>query len=155
MTQSLRIKENTYINKFAEKEKVAKELRQSGEQIRRLETEAKVLRETITDLSDSKLQSPSSKENTEKLETDNAFLKQKLKVVKDKLTKEKEANINLNGTIMMNKESKYSIPGSSDKDKKKFLSDTCCFEILNPEPPQGATVVCMDTYPAYVPVYVP
>ncbi len=73
-------------------------------------------------------------------------------MIEDKLTKEKEANINLYSTVMMNKESKDPTPGSFDKPKKKFLSDTCCIEIRNPEPLQGATVVCMDTYPAHVPV---
>ncbi len=73
----------------AEKEKVAKELRQSREHIRRLEIEAKVSRETIADLCHSKLQSMSSNDNTKKFINRQLFLEAKIESDRRQIDKRK------------------------------------------------------------------
>ncbi len=141
----------------AEKEKVVKNHRLAVEKIKQLEKEGVEANVTIGKLCDSEKKLSDSKYSNKKLETENSFLKNKLKVAEEKLKSEIKSNINLYSTVLMNKELSQdsSTPGTMDKDRKKFLSMANCIEVLNPVPPSGTMVFLMDNYPDSVPIYGP
>ncbi len=136
MTQSLRIKEDYYSKMFAEKEKVVKG---ALERIKYLEEK---YTETDAELiaSDIKLK---------QLEKESAFLKEKLKISDAKLKTEREANINLFSTIRFNQKASQ---GSTDEERKRFLSGANCIVLTNPVDPQGMTAYCLDIRPNTVPL---
>ncbi len=83
-----------------------------------------------------------------KLEVENKFLKEKLKVSAQKLSKEVESNTNLFTTIKMAKETVFTDHASTtNEEKKQFLSETNCMELLNPVDPKGETTYLMDNLP--------
>ncbi len=45
--------------------------------------------------------------------------------------------------------------GSTDKEKKRFLTGTNCVELLNPVDPKGETTCLLETLPGMVPLYGP
>ncbi len=92
MTQSLRIKEDSYCKMFAEKEKVVKDSNGALERIKYLEGKYLDTGASLI-VSDGKAR---------QLEKENAFLREKLKVSDKKLKTEREANINLFSTVRMN-----------------------------------------------------
>lgn len=103
---------------------------------------------SIGNIRDLEKKNSDSDGSNKQLEKQNAFLKQKLKVYEDKLKTEIEANINLYSNVLLNKESSQdATPGLTDVEKKNFLSEATCTEVLNPVPLKGTIVFCMDTYP--------
>ncbi len=81
-------------------------------------------------------------------------MKEKLKVSEEKLKTEREAIINLFSTIRLNKKvSQEASLGSTDEERKRFLSRANCIELTNTVDPQGMTVYCLDTLPETVPLY--
>ncbi len=139
MPQSLRMKEDSYIQIFAEKEKALERV--------------KILEGKHSDMSKSLIASESKLKSAE---VDNKFLKEKLKTTEVKQNKEREANTNLFSTIKMTqKSSKDASLGSTDEERKRFLSGANCIELLDPVPPKGTTVYCIDTLPEMVTLYGP
>ncbi len=129
---------------FAEKEKVVKDSKGALERIKYLEGKYSDTGASLI-VSDSKAR---------QLEKENAFLREKLKVSDEKLTTEREANINLFSTVRMNqKASQEATLGSTDEERKRFLSGANCIELTNPVDPQGTTAYCLDTLPEMVPLY--
>ncbi len=60
---------------------------------------------------------------SKKLESDNAFLREKLKVSEEKRKKEIYSNLNLYSTVQMQVKSACVAPAdASDKERKRFLS---------------------------------
>ncbi len=98
-----------------------------------------------------------SKNSCKKLENENTFLKNKLRVVEEKLKSEIKCHINLYGTILMNKELSQdsSTIDTTDEYKKNFLSTTNCIKVLNTVPPRGNMFCLMDNYPETVLIYGP
>ncbi len=92
------------------------------------------------------------KESNSKLKVQVDFLKEKLIVSADKLNKEVESNTNLFTSIKIAKESIFSMP-ATDEDRKQFLSQTNCMELLNPVDPKGDAIYCLDKLPMAVPLY--
>ncbi len=89
-----------------------------------------------------------------KLETDIAFLREKLKVFEEKLKHERDANINLYSTVRLNKKaSQEATLGSTDEETKRFLSGANCTQLLKPENPYGFSAYCMDALPEEFPLY--
>ncbi len=84
-------------------------------------------------------------------------MKEKVDVSREKLVKEVEANINLYSIIMMAKDisNKEMVTGSTDEERKMFLTVANCVELLNPMDPKGNTIYFMETLPNAVPLYVP
>ncbi len=85
MSQSLRIKEDSYIKMFAEIERIPRESKGNLDKNKILEQKLASL--TIHD------------DKVRKLETDNAFLREKLKVSKEKQKKEIDSNSDLYSTV--------------------------------------------------------
>ncbi len=75
-----------------------------------------------------------SDSTNQKMNTEIKFLKEKLTVSKEKLAREIDANTNLFSTIRMtyNTLSQELRPGSTDEEKKFFLSAANFVELLNP-----------------------
>ncbi len=139
MAQSLRIKVDSYIKMFADKEKAIERV--------------KYLEGKHSDMGKSLIVSES---NLKKVEAENKFLKEKLKISQEKLNKEKEANINLFSTIKMSQTSLQDVSlCSTDEERKFFLSGANCIELLDPVPPKENTVYCIDILPDMVPLYRP
>ncbi len=134
MSQSLRIKEEAYSNMFKDKEKVLKDSMKLQETI-------KILEEKQTSTS------------TEKPETDNAFLREKLKLSEEKLNKERIANANLFSTVTMMKKAAQSAPSGLNEDRIQFLASTNCIELVNPVDHKGEGTYWFDSMPAQVPLY--
>ncbi len=155
ITQSLRIKEDSYIKIFAEKEKVAKNHRLALEKIKQLEKEAEEANVTIGNLCDSEKKPSDSDDSCKKLENEDTFLKTKFRVAEEKLKSEIKCNINFYSTVLMNKELSQdsSTIGTMYEDKKIFLLMTNCIEVLNPVPPGGNMVCLMDNYLETVSIY--
>ncbi len=146
MDHSLKIKEDSYIKTFAEKGKVLKDSKGILDRIRYLEEKYSETGASLI-VSDCKVM---------KLEKENAFLKEKLAVSKEKLKTEREANINLYSTVRLNQKSSHVASlGSTDKERKRLLSSDNCIELVNPVDPQGAPAYCMDTLPETAPLYGP
>ncbi len=79
-----------------------------------------------------------------------------MQVSEEKLKTERESNINLFSTIRMNlKASKEAILGSTDEERKRFLSGATCIEILSPVYPKGESTYCMDVLPEEFTLYGP
>ncbi len=93
--------------------------------------------------------------STEKLETDNAFLREKLKLSEEKLNKERIANANLFITITMMKKAAQSAPSGLNEDIIQFLASTNCIELVNPVDHKGEETYCFDSMPVQVPLYGP
>ncbi len=87
MSHSLRIKEDSYIKMFAEKERIARESKGNLDKIKVFEEKLASL--TVLD------------DKVSKLEADNAFLREKLKLSEDKRRKEIDSNLNLYSTVQM------------------------------------------------------
>ncbi len=81
MAQSLRIREDLYIKMFAEKENVTKNHRLALEKINQLEKEVDETNVTI----ETEKKTSDSNDSHKKLENENNFIKNKLKVVEEKL----------------------------------------------------------------------
>ncbi len=97
-----------------------------------------------------------SDDKVRKLETDNAFLREKLKVSEEKRKKEIDSNLDLLSTIQMQMKSAREAPSEdTDEERRKFLTESNCIELLNPVNPCGDTVYCMDDLPVEVPLYGP
>ncbi len=91
-----------------------------------------------------------------KLETDNSFLREKLKASEEERKKEIDFNLDLYSTIRLNwKASKEAALGSTDEERKRFLSGANCIELLSSVNPHVESVYCMDTLPEEVPLYSP
>ncbi len=141
MSHSLRIKEDSYSKMFARKERITKESKSHLERIKVLEQ---------------KLASQVPDDKVKKLEADNAFLREKLKVSEEKRKKEIDSNLDLFSTVQMQRKSALVAPSeATDEERRKFLTETNCIELLNPVNPSGDTVYCMDTLPVEVPLYGP
>ncbi len=141
MTHSLRIKEDSYSKMFAGKERIAKESKSHLERIKFLEQ---------------KLASQVPDDKVKKLEGDNAFLREKLKVSEEKWKKEIDSNLDLFSTIQMQRESALVAPSEAmDEERRKFLTEANCIELPNPVNPRGDTVYCMDALLVEVPIYGP
>ncbi len=131
MSHSLTIKEDSYIKMFVEKERIVRESKAHLDKIKILEERLASL--TVPD------------DKVRKLEADNTFLREKLKVSEEKCKKEIDSNLDLFSTVQMQMKSACEIPSE----------DTNCIELLNPVNPRGDTVYCMDTLPVEVPLYGP
>ncbi len=138
-------------------EKVAKNHRLALEKIKQLEKEAEEANVTIGKLCDSEKKLSDSDDSHKKLENENTFLKNKLRVAEEKLKSEIKSNINLYSTILMSKELSQdsSTIGTTDEDKKKFLLMANCIEVQNPVPPRGNMVCLLENLPKTVPIYGP
>ncbi len=82
-------------------------------------------------------------DKVKKLETDIAFLREKLKVSDEKMKIERDSNINLYSTVRMNlKASKEATLGTTDKERIFLKSGA--MELLSPVHPKGeSTIVWM------------
>ncbi len=70
----------------------------------------------------------------------------------EKLKTERDSNINLFSTIRMNlKVSKEATLGSSDEERKRFLSVATCIELVSPINPKREFTYCMDVLPEEFP----
>ncbi len=153
MTQSLRIKEDTYGNMFSELAKMVRETKESLENSQCLVDEANV-RADKNDDSFTLLISSDCAER--KLEAENKFLKEKLKVSAQKLSKEEESNTNLFMTVKMAKETVFTDRASAtNEEKEQFLSETNCMELLDPVDLKGETTYIMDNQLKTVLLYGP
>ncbi len=85
MSHSLRIKEDSYIKMFAEKERIVRESKAHLDKIKILEERLALL--TVPD------------DKVRKLEADNAFLREKLKVSEEKRKKKIDSNLDLFSTV--------------------------------------------------------
>ncbi len=142
MSHSLRIKEDSYIKMFEEKERIARESKAHLDKI-------KILEERLASL-----MVPDDK--VRKLEADNAFLREKLKVSEEKRKKEIDSNLDLFSTVQMQMKSARETPSEdTDEERRKFLTESNCIELLNPVNPHGDTVYCMDALLVEVPLYGP
>ncbi len=94
-------------------------------------------------------------ETIRKLEIDVNFLKEKIVVYSEKLAKELEANTNLYSTVGIKKQSsaKETTAGSSDEERKKFLTGTNSVELLNTMDLKGNTIYFMEMLTNAVPLY--
>ncbi len=109
MSQSLRIKEDLYINMFAEKERILKESKGNLDKIKVLEQKLASL--TMHD------------DKVKKLEADNSFLRERLKVSVDKRKKEMDYNLDLHSTVKMQmKSARTSTSDMSDEERRRFLT---------------------------------
>ncbi len=118
MSQSLRIKEDLYINMFAEKERILRESKGNLDKIKALKQ--KLALRMMHD------------EKVKKLETDNSFLQEKLNVSEDERKKEMDSNLNLYSTVKMHMKSARVAPSdASDEEMRRFLSESNCIELLN------------------------
>ncbi len=118
MSQSLRIKEDLYINMFAEKETILRESKGNLDKIKALKQ--KLALRMMHD------------EKVKKLETDNSFLQEKLNVSEDERKKEMDSNLNLYSTVKMHMKSARVAPSdASDEEMRRFLSESNCIELLN------------------------
>ncbi len=62
--------------------------------------------------------------------------------------------MDLYSTVRLNlKVSKEAALGSTDEERKRFLSGANCIELLSPVNPHGEAVYCMDTLSAEVNLY--
>ncbi len=138
----MRIKEDSYIQMFVEKERIARESKAHLDKIKILEEKLALL--TVSD------------DKVRKLETDNAFLREKLNVLEEKRKKEIDSNLDLFSTVQMQMKSAREAPSEDmDEERRKFLTESNCIELLNPVNPLGDTVYCMDALPVEVPLYGP
>ncbi len=138
MSHSLRIKEDTYIKMFAEKERITIESKGNLDKIKILEE--KLVSLTVPD------------DKFRKLEVDNAFLREKLKVSEDIRRKEIDSNLDLYSTVQMQMKSARGAPSeATDDERRKFLTESNCIELLNLVNPLGKPVYCMDALPVEIP----
>ncbi len=98
MSQSLRIKEDSYNNMFTNKEKAISYAKLTLEKVQRLHDEALVIKAKYSDASAKLLTADGT---IHKLDTDVKLLQEKLAVSNEKLDKEREANTNLYSTVRM------------------------------------------------------
>ncbi len=142
MSHLLRIKEDFYIKMFAEKERIARESKAHSDKVKILEEKLASL--TVPD------------DKVRKLETDNAFLQEKLMVSEEKCKKEIDSNLDLFSTIQMQMKSAREAPSEdTDEERRKFLTQSNCIELLNPVNSRGDTVYCMDALPVEILLYGP
>ncbi len=140
MSHSLIIKEDSYIKMFAEKERIVRESQAHLDKI-------KIVEERLASL-----MVPDDK--VRKLEADNAFLRKKLKVSEEKSKKEIDSNLDLFSTVQMQMKNAREAPSEdTDKERRKFLTEWNCTELLNLVNPCGDMVYCMDALPVEVPLY--
>ncbi len=99
MSHSLRIKEDSYIKMFAEKERIVRESKGNLDKIKILEQKLASLM-----MHDDKVR---------KLQTDNAFLREKLKVSEEKRKKEIDSNLDLYSTFQMQMKSNHEAPSEA------------------------------------------
>ncbi len=142
MSHSLRIKEDSYIKMFAEKERIPRESKDNLDKIK---------------IHEQKLTSPTMHdEKVRKLETDNAFLREKLKVSEEKQKKEIYSNFDLYSTVQIQMKSACGTPSeATDEEKRKFLTESNCIELLNPVNHRREPLYCMDELLDEVPLYGP
>ncbi len=71
------------------------------------------------------------------------------------MAKEVEANSNLYSTIRMTKHTsvKEMTAGSTDEERKKFLTGANYVELLNPVDKKGSTIYFIETLPNAMPLY--
>ncbi len=142
MSHLLRIKEDSYSKMFAEKERIAREYNGNLDKI-------KILEEKLASLT-----VPNDK--VRKLEADNAFLGEMLKVSEDKRMKEIDSNLDLYSTIQMQMKCARGAPSeATDEERMKFLTESNCIELLNTVNPHGEHVYCMNALPVEIPLYGP
>ncbi len=154
MSHSLRIKEDSYIKMFMEKEKAISDAKETLKTAQKLHHDNEAINAKYTEV----CANLTTLESTnQKMKTDIKFLKEKFTVSKEKLDREIKANTNLFSTIRMTHDtlSQELKPGSSDDDKKKFLSGANCVELLNPVNPKGETTYLLETLAGMVPLYGP
>ncbi len=91
-----------------------------------------------------------------KLETDNAFLREKFKISEEKRKKEIDSNLDLFSTIQKQMKSAHEAPSEdTDEERRKFLTESNCIRLLNLVNPRGDTVYCMDALPEEISLYGP
>ncbi len=154
MIQSLRIKEEAYSNIFNECAKecteVEKSRRETLEEAQHLLDKAK----TASANSEAAAEMIKYNESNRTLKVEADFLKEKLIVSADKLAKEVESNMNLFTRVKMAKESQFPSP-TTDEERRRFLSQTNCNELLNPMDLKSNAIYCLDMLPMAVPIYGP
>ncbi len=154
MTQSLRIKEESHSNMFHDKAKILTETKESLDKAKRPVDEAKAKTAKYSDAEASLMVSNNA---NIRLEMENKCLKEKLKVFKDKLNYEVECNMNLFTTVQMAKEIIFpdNPTAATSKEKKTFLMQTNCMELLDHVDPKGQTTYLIENLPKTVPLYRP
>ncbi len=92
-----------------------------------------------------------------KLRSNVKFLKEKCKVSAENLNREEESNTNLFTTIKMAKETVFTDrpDSATNEEKKKFLSETNCMELLNTVYLKGETTYLIESLLNTVPLYRP
>ncbi len=77
-----------------------------------------------------------------------------MKVSEDKRRKEIDSNLDLYSTVQMQMKSAREAPSeATDEERRKFLTESNCIELLNPLNPRGEPVYCMDALPVEIPLY--
>ncbi len=72
----------------------------------------------------------------------------------EKRKKEIDSNLDIFSTIQMQMKSAHEAPCEATyEERKKFLSESNCIELLNLVNPCGESVYCMDALPDEVPLY--
>ncbi len=75
-----------------------------------------------------------------KLEADNSFLREKLKVSEEKPKKEIDSNLDLFSTVQMQMNSACEAPSEvTNEERRQFLTKSNCIELLNPVNPHVDT----------------
>ncbi len=154
MAQSLRIKEEGYNNMFTEWMKATKDAKDNLAKAQAVLDNAKTEKakhaKTVAELVKAR------KGNLE-YKKENDFLKYKLKRSQAKLKSEVESNTNLFASVKLAHASLNPETSSetSDKDKRKFLAQAKCIEILDPVDLQGETTYLLKSLPKVVPLYGP
>ncbi len=142
--QSLRIKEEAFSNMFSEWAKMVRETKGSSEKAQHQVDEATAYSNNYSFANS-------------KLKTENNFLREKLKVSADKLNREVESNTNLFTTIKMAMETAFrdSLDSATNKEMKRFLSETNCMELLDTVDPKVETIYFLESLLKTVPLYGP
>ncbi len=79
-----------------------------------------------------------------------------MKVSEEKRKKEIDSNLDLYSTVQKQiKSARGASLETTVKERRKFLTESNCIELLNPVNPCGETVYCMDALPDEVPLYHP
>ncbi len=153
MTHALRNKEDAYSNMFNEWAKMVRETMEFLENSQCLVDKANA---RANKNADSFALLISSDCAIRELEVENKFLKEKLKMSAQKLSKEVEMNSNFFMTVKMAKETVFTERATdTNKEKKQFLLETNCMELLDPVDPKCENTYLMDNLPKTVPLYGP
>ncbi len=67
-----------------------------------------------------------------------------------------DSNLDLYSTVQMQMKSAHGAPSeATDEERRKFLTESNCIELLNLVNPRGEPVYCMDALPVEIPLYGP